>query len=230
MALFSLHSTVQSSGILQGFTDWHCHLLPGVDDGVKDVEDSLLLLGEYEKAGVREAWLTPHVMEDIPNKTPALQQAFSELKARYQGSVRLCLAAEYMMDSLFLDRLSARDLLTLEGRRLLLETSLYNPPTDFKATLRKVTDLGYSPVLAHPERIMFLGEDELDSLKTSGVRLLLDLPSLCGAYGDDVREKAEHILAAGLYDMSATATYRMSGFDTLRETKLANRIIRQIPR
>lgn len=230
MALFNIHTSIQNSGILQGFTDWHSHILPGVDDGIKDVEDSINLLDEYEKAGIREVWLTPHVMEDIPNKTATLKQVYADLRTRYNGSVRLCLGAEYLMDSLFEDRLDAGDLLPLEGRRLLLETSLYNPPSNFHEILQKVRNLGYTPVLAHPERSMYMGDDELKSLKEKGVTLLLDLPSLCGVHGEDVRERAERILSGGMYDICGTASYRLSGFSALRESKLANRIIRQIPR
>ena len=55
-------------------TDWHSHILPGVDDGFKSLEDSLAVLDMYQEAGIREVWLTPHVMEDIPNTTDGLRR------------------------------------------------------------------------------------------------------------------------------------------------------------
>ena len=56
-------------------------------------------------------WLTPHIMEDVPNTTEAIRARFEELKAVYGGGLQLHLAAEYMIDTLFEERLSNRDLL-----------------------------------------------------------------------------------------------------------------------
>ena len=105
--------TLAQSGILKGMTDCHSHLLPGVDDGVETLDESLEILAEMEKLGVKKVWLTPHVMEDIPNKTVALQQKFRELKQSYNGTMELNLAAEYMLDNLFEKRLEKDDLLPL---------------------------------------------------------------------------------------------------------------------
>ena len=65
-------------GVFDGFTDWHCHILPGVDDGFKTMEDSLAVLARYEEAGVKNVFLTPHIMVDIPNETDALRKSFDE--------------------------------------------------------------------------------------------------------------------------------------------------------
>ena len=65
--------SILESGILEGGTDWHCHILPGVDDGVQTMEKSLEVLDFYEQTGIREVWLTPHIMEDCPNETAALK-------------------------------------------------------------------------------------------------------------------------------------------------------------
>lgn len=122
--------TFARSGILKGMTDCHSHLLPGVDDGVGTLDESLRILDMMEKHGVRKVWLTPHIMEDIPNETVTLQEKFQELKRSYNGTLELALAAEYMMDNLFEERLEKDDLLPLEeGKRyLLVETSYFNPP------------------------------------------------------------------------------------------------------
>ena len=61
---------LRESGIFKGFTDWHSHILPGVDDGLREMEDSLRILSLYDELGVSRVWCTPHIMEDIPN-TPS---------------------------------------------------------------------------------------------------------------------------------------------------------------
>ena len=90
------------SGLLEGFRDCHSHLLPGVDDGVQETVETLQVLGIWEQAGVSEVWLTPHIMEDIPNEPVMLRDKFEEVTAFYTGDVKLHLAAEHMMDGLFL--------------------------------------------------------------------------------------------------------------------------------
>lgn len=100
MWFFKSSVPIADSGILHGMTDCHSHLLPGVDDGVKTEEETWRILDEMERQGVRKVWLTPHIMEDMPNETAALQQKFLRLKQKYQGKVELALAAEYMLDNL----------------------------------------------------------------------------------------------------------------------------------
>lgn len=125
MWLFHKTTVLSRSGLLKGMVDCHSHLLPGVDDGVQSMEESLQILREMEQQGIRRVWLTPHIMEDIPNETLALQRKFRELLQQYRGAVELKLAAEYMLDNLFEERLEKEDLLLLEeGKRfLLVETS-----------------------------------------------------------------------------------------------------------
>ena len=96
------------NGFFRGFYDCHSHLLPGVDDGLQQMEQSLELLAELEKAGVACLWLTPHVAEDMPNTTEALEERFGLLKERYSGKMALRLAAEYMWDAGFSERLEKK--------------------------------------------------------------------------------------------------------------------------
>ena len=107
MGLFDFIKRKQSllqSGALQGMTDRHCHILFGVDDGIAIPEDSLEVLKFQESLGVSEVWCTPHIMEDRPNSTEALKERFEQLLSAYKGNIRLNLAAEYMLDTVFEER------------------------------------------------------------------------------------------------------------------------------
>lgn len=66
---FRKKQTLEEKGFFRGFIDWHCHILPAVDDGVQTMGEALQILEEYERLGVKEVWLTPHIMEDMPNTT-----------------------------------------------------------------------------------------------------------------------------------------------------------------
>ena len=194
------------SSLLTNFIDHHSHILPGVDDGVKKMETSLKVLERYEELGIAEVWCTPHVMEDIPNTTEKLQARFAELCEDYQGSIKLHLAAEYMMDALFEERLEEGDLLTLgnEGNQLLVETSYFTPPMDMDLILRRIKQRGLHPMLAHPERYVYMRKERYTELKDHGIRFQLNLSSLSGAYGSEAKDKARWILKHDYYDLAGS--------------------------
>ena len=200
----------QIADIWIGATDSHSHILPGVDDGVSDMETSLNILAAYEKLQIREVWCTPHVMEDIPNTTEGLKARFAELKAAYHGPVQLNLAAEYMMDGLFLDRLEQDDLLTHghEGNALLVETSYYTPPMDLHGILESIIRKGYYPILAHPERYLYMKMSDYEPLKKMGLRFQLNVASLTGAYGEDAVKKAQKLLKDNAYNYIGSDIHR----------------------
>lgn len=193
---FRKRISLQESGIFQGFTDWHSHILPGVDDGVQTMEEALQILAEYEKLGIKEVWLTPHIMEDIPNTTAGLRQRFAELQEAYSGKIALHLASENMLDNLFEERLAKNDLLPLgnDGKHLLVETSYFNPPVGFQNILLRIKSKGYYPVLAHPERYIYMDDAFYKNLKSLGIPFQLNLPSFAGLYVDEVRKKAKRLL------------------------------------
>ncbi len=197
-------STIQSQ--LKGFTDFHSHILFGVDDGVKTLDMSLEVLKRYEEIGIAEVWCTPHVMEDIPNTTEELRNRFAELGKAYTGPIQLRLAAEYMMDELFESRLEQNDLLALgeEGNWLLVETSYFNPPMDLGGILKRIKSKGFFPVLAHPERYVYMGKGMYKMLKQEGILLQLNLSSLAGAYGVEAQKKARWLLKKQYYDMAGS--------------------------
>lgn len=197
--LFSSKRSLQESGILNGSTDRHSHILYGVDDGIKTPEDSLAALAFEESLGVREVWCTPHIMEDVPNTTEALKSRFEELCGIYNGSIKLHLAAEYMIDTLWEERLEAGDLLLMEDDMLLMETSTVTPPFDLKGSLSTAMSAGYRPLFAHPERCRFLEVKDCEELVKMGVRLQLNIASLTGYYGQTAKVKAEALLKKDMY-------------------------------
>lgn len=214
MKLFRKSCSLKDCGFFIGFTDWHSHLLPGVDDGVQTMEESLQILSDYEALGVSEIWLTPHIMEDIPNTTSYLRKRFAELNSLYKGKVRLRLGAENMLDNLFEERLAKNDLLPIgeRGDHLLVETSYFNPPMDLYGMLAMIMKKGFYPVLAHPERYGYMTEKNYYELKTMGVKLQMNIFSLMGAYGVIVQHKCRMLLAAKMYDFVGTDIHNIEMF------------------
>ena len=208
---------------LAGFTDHHSHILFGVDDGVKTLEKSLAVLQRYEELGIAEVWCTPRIMEDIPNTPAGLRARFAELCAAYQGPVKLHLAAENMMDQLFEERLEANDLLPLgeTGNHLLVETSYFTPPMGMKDILRRIKAKGYFPVLAHPERYVYMDKDDYRELKGMEILFQVNLSSLAGGYGPEAEDKSHWLLKKGFYDLAG------SDLHSLRNTQFWSKPLRE---
>ncbi len=195
--------TLKESGIFDEFTDWHSHILPGVDDGVKTLEESLEVLKAYEDLGIKKIWLTPHIMEDYPNTPQELKKKFEELKANYDGDIELRLAAENMLDSLFEERLESDLLLPIgeEGNHVLVVTSYYTPPHGMDDMLEKLRKKGYFAILAHPERYRYMDQKDYEQYKEMGLLFQMNFLSLVGGYGETAQKKAEWLLSKGMVDV-----------------------------
>ena len=244
MWFFSKKTTIAASGILHGATDHHSHILPGMDDGVETIDEALRILATYETLGIKALWLTPHIMEDCPNSTEKLRARFERLKAAYNGSVELRLAAEYMIDNHLRELLQeistpskreypqgegvhANTILPIgtSGKHILVETSYYNAPIKMRETLQQIKSLGYHPLLAHPERYMYLDNAEYTRLHSEEVRFQLNLASLAGGYGPVVKKKALWMLTNGLYTVAGTDLHSEDSIDFITKCKLSEQDI-----
>ena len=214
MWLFKSVKSLKESGIFEGFTDWHSHILPGVDDGIKKIEDSLKVLEVYENLGFKKVWLTPHIMEEYPNETQKLKEIYESLKTRWTGKLEIELAAENMLDNMFEERLEKKDFLTIgaEGDHILVETSYYTPPYGMDEMLEKARKSGYHIVLAHPERYRYMDEEDYKKLKEDGVLFQMNILSLAGAYGETAQKKAEWLLDKNMVDFLGTDIHNLNNF------------------
>ena len=229
---FSNQLTLPKAGTLRGLTDWHCHLLPGVDDGVQTLAQCLRVLQSYEELGVAAVWFTPHIMEDIPNTPEQLQRAFDEVRAAYRGPISLHLAAEHMLDTLFAKRLQEGRVMPIgtAGDTLLVETSYFNPPHALDQRLDAIRQAGYHPLLAHPERYLYMEGRDYDRLRQLGVKFQLNLGSLTGVYGKTVKLKAQRLLQKGCYDRVGTDLHRETTIQAMLRAKLPAKLLQALPR
>lgn len=211
--------SIKESGLLTGMTDWHSHVLPGVDDGIQNIKDSIEVLRHFDSLGVDTLWLTPHIMEDYPNTTEKLKIKFEELKKAWDGNVKLRLASENMLDSLFEERLAKRDLLPIgkNADHLLVETSYFSAPMGFDGIIDSIMSAGYYPLLAHPERYTYMNEKDYARLCEKGVKMQLNYVSLTGGYGETAKKKAIWLLQNGCIDVVGSDVHRLASNRTLIE-------------
>ncbi|MBP3838449.1 MAG: capsular biosynthesis protein [Prevotella sp.] len=230
MWFFPKNTTIKESGILEGFVDFHCHLLPGVDDGIQKMSETLHVLRIWEEYKVKEIWLTPHIMEDYPNQPEDLAIVFEELLRQYHGSIKLHLSAENMMDNIFTQRKEEKKMLPLGHAKnhILVETSYLNPPYGLEQILFDTKVKGYVPILAHPERYQYMNINDYKKLKEKNIKFQLNIPSLIGAYGQTAKQKAEMLLDKEFYEFCGTDTHSLKFVKYFLEGKLANKRIKQV--
>lgn len=232
MLFFNRHKKLTDTDFFQHYTESHCHILPGVDDGVQEMQETLEILKQYESLGIRDVWITPHVMEDTRNSSSLLKQDFEELLnvwTKYgSGSLQLHLAAEYMLYASFTSILNGGDYLLHASNRLLVETSYFNPPGNFHSLLQSIKEKGISPLLAHPERYEYMDNSDYAELKRKGILFQLNLPSLIGYYGKAAKKKAEYLLNKGWYNAIGMDLHSASQLCNVFEAELPVSLIKKI--
>ncbi len=195
------------------YTDFHNHLIPGVDDGSQDAEHSAGALAAFRRAGVRQVVVTPHFNGSLTQQPERLAQRLAELDAGWQvlrgvvdadaeqfGSpLRLERGAEVMLDIPDPDFSDAR--IRLAGTPFVLVEfpMLQLPPANAAMAIGLIRRGGWTPIIAHPERYRNLDSlAPLGEFIAAGALLQVNAGSLLGDYGSKAQERAREILGHGL--------------------------------
>ena len=184
--------------------DLHSHLLPGVDDGSRSVEQSVTVLRRMVERGVTELCLTPHLEasrmgQGIPK---AYDEAWERLKPLIPDGIKLHRGVELMLDRPFPVEVAGRAEFRIgKSQSLLVEfPRLIAPPAALNA-LSQMTQCGVIPLLAHPERYACCSPEVVARWKAAGARMQLDARTLFQPRSRGDRARA--LLAAGLGDILA---------------------------
>lgn len=201
----------------------HSHLLPGIDDGSPSPEVSLRLISGLVELGYKKLITTPHVMWDIyRNSQETIQTAYTTLQAalRNEGiTIDIHAAAEYYLDEHFVQMLDTNTpLLTLKDKMVLIEFSFISSPFDVKEILFNLQIKGYQPVLAHPERYLYLSSNKgfYDELKDMGCLFQVNLLSLTSYYGKGVTELAHYLIKKNYVSLLGTDLHHERHLDALQ--------------
>ncbi len=222
--------------------DMHSHLIPGIDDGAKTMEESLILLARLQSYGLRKVITTPHIMSEYYRNTPEIiQMGLEDLRksASNQGlTIQIDAAAEYYMDEIFLEKVkSGEKLLTFGDSNILVETGFINKPQMLLDIIFHLEMAGYRPILAHPERYQYLIADKnlQQELIDRQLAFQINLLSLTGFYSKQVKDFAENLLDKGAVaflgtdchnerylDMLETLPKNVQAFQKIRQMDLQN--------
>jgi protein-tyrosine phosphatase len=193
--------------------DMHSHLLPGIDDGLQDVSQTVAFIRDLKDLGYRKLYCTPHILSDLyPNNPQTILPKLDLVrKALAEAGVDMPVeaAAEYMIDHEFAELISRSkksDLLTIGGDHILVEMSYLSPSPNFDHVIFDLRMLGLQPILAHPERYSYyhMKFEQYERFKELGCKLQVNLLSLSGGYGPHVKKTAEKLFKNGMVDFLGT--------------------------
>ena len=202
---------------MSGFVDLHCHYLPGIDDGVRTMDEGLALLSGLGRLGFSTVVATPHIRTAMfDNRRPGLARAYRELcdiAAGIAGLPETGLGAEHYCDDVFWQLFLSDEIQPYPGGKAALVELHYEVwPLRLEERFFEMQVRGVRPVLAHPERYaaLFDETDPLDPMLAVGTVALLDVMSLVGRYGRASRRAAERMLDEGVYYAACTDAHRPS--------------------
>lgn len=198
--------------MLDPHTDCHCHILPLLDDGATCMNESVLLARYQAKWGFRKVVCTSHRVGKYPNVPDDVIRtcaALQEELIKQNVPLELTPSMEYrLIPETWPETLEKGYLLPWERNHILIELPIHKAsrigsivPED---EIKRLLDMGYQPVLAHPERYLYLDMDRYHSFKEAGVLFQRNIGSLEGLYGEAVSVRAEALMAEGLYNTQGT--------------------------
>ena len=203
--------------------DLHSHLIPGIDDGAKCMDESLELLRGLAELGYQKVITTPHIMCDMyGNSSRRVTEGLHALReaAHSDGIVlEIDAAAEYYLDEGFMDELESGEILSICGEYLLFESSCYARPLQMEEMIFAIGKAGYKPLLAHPERYRYIIDPrrEYERFKELGVFFQINVNSFGGHYGQHALEMAEFLSRNGMIDFLGSDIHHRRQLDTLKD-------------
>ena len=203
--------------------DIHSHILPGIDDGARTLEESVQLVSEMAGWGFERITCTPHITKKFRNTQESIKEKFDMLSnavSRKGLNIELRMSAEYRLNpETWPEILSQGQLMPTEDQYILMEFPI-NAPTEMGDLIpmeefRKVLSLGLTPVLPHPERYFYLDHDDLLRYVDAGVKIQSNYGSLAGVYGSEVRDRTQSLIDEGIVSFLASDMHNMLYIKTI---------------
>ena len=189
--------------IPDGFVDIHSHILPGIDDGAKNIEESEYLINEMKKLGFSKLIATPHTYPGLyENTNETIKESYENLINKFHENNTINYASEYLICQDLIYKAEEKTLLTFDKKHVLVEFSYMDKPLMLYEILFKLVINGFIPVLAHPERYRYLfnNKKEYLKLKKAGCKFQINLLSTVGYYGNDISKICDYLLEKNYVD------------------------------
>jgi tyrosine-protein phosphatase YwqE len=216
-------------------TDVHSHLIPGIDDGAKSLEESLQLIQGLQQMGYKKIITTPHIMYDYyRNDSEIILSGLERVREAVKLNkldIEVDAAAEYYLDDHFEKLIANKDLLTFGKNLVLFELSFFEEPKLMDKLIFDMQLNGYKPVLAHPARYTYMHKDNFSryhELFDKGVLFQVNLGSIAGNYGPEVSKAAQYLADNNMIALLGSDTHHIMHiqmFSVLKTNPLINRLL-----
>jgi len=196
-------------------SDMHSHLIPGIDDGAQDMDQTIAMLAKFESLGYKKVVTTPHIMTDsFPNNPEIILSGLEKVKNEIKKvgiEIEIEAAAEYYFDETLMPKIKNKELLTFGDNYVLVEFAFHSPPQFLNQLFFELKTHGYRPVIAHFERYLYyLGKiDKAEKWRSEEINIQINLNSLFGQYGPEVQKQAEKLIDEGQFDFVGTDCHRI---------------------
>ena len=196
-------------------SDMHSHLIPGIDDGAEDMDQTIAMLAKFESLGYKKVVTTPHIMTDsFPNNPEIILSGLEKVKNEIKKvgiEIEIEAAAEYYFDETLMPKIKNKELLTFGDNYVLVEFAFHSPPQFLDQLFFELKTHGYRPVIAHFERYLYyLGKiDKAEKWRSEGINIQINLNSLFGQYGPEVQKQVEKLIDEGKFDFVGTDCHRI---------------------
>jgi len=201
--------------------DMHSHLIPAIDDGAKNLENSISLIQNLKKLGYKKLITTPHIMADsYPNNKEIILNGLNKLKKELDNrgiNIIIEVAAEHYLDEQFLQKLENSEVLPINSEYLLFETSYISRPLNLEEIIYEIKIKGYKPIFAHPERYRYIKNLEVEyrKLKELDIYFQVNINSLGGYYGKDAYKKSMFLLENGYIDFLGSDVHHLKHIESI---------------
>ncbi|MBA3899595.1 MAG: capsular biosynthesis protein [Bacteroidetes bacterium] len=187
--------------------DIHSHLIPGIDDGVQTMEESLQIIKYFSTLGYKKIITTPHIIIDYyKNTSEIILNGLEKVRAAVKEAgidIEIDASAEYYCDLDLEEKIAKKDLIAFGNNYILFELPFLSAPENMSKVIFELQTNGYKPILAHPERYTFYYKDfqKYYDLKDRGVLFQMNINSLTGHYSLDTKKIAERMIDEGMIDL-----------------------------
>lgn len=193
--------------------DIHSHILPGLDDGVTNITETIEICKKMLQLGYKKMIVTPHNIDGLfYNPKEKVYEELNKVKVALFNNninIQLSAASEYYLNNKFIDSIKKKDVLTFGKKYVLFELSPFILHETLWEDIQVIIDNGYIPVLAHPERYVYFhnNKEKYHQLHEMGVKLQLNLVSLSQEVSKELRSIAEYLIDNKLVSFCGSDTH-----------------------
>lgn len=223
--MFSLFGTKRTTPDLSFIgADMHSHLLPGLDDGLQTIEQTVNYIRQLQQMGYKKLICTPHILAEVyPNSPATILPKLELVRTALQENnidIQVEAAAEYMVDLDFENHVvEGKPLLTFGKNLILIEMSYVAASNNIESVIFQLKLKGLQPVLAHPERYNYYAGniETFQRFIDLGCYLQINILSLLGYYGEGAKKTAQNLLKNNMVTLVGTDMHHENHLNGLKD-------------